>query len=77
MIRVYIYGCNCGTNATYVRLAKKHAKAENKEIKIINSKYEGKEDHARYLRIAGFNSDGYQPILVEDDKIALLKLWTP
>lgn len=72
---IYIYGCStCGVNAQYIRKVKAHS-----EVEVINTKYDkvARQEHANYLRLMGLDLSTYSPIVVDGDKVTLLRLWQP
>lgn len=78
-MRVYIYGCNCGTTGQATRKLKAYAKENELNLEMRNSKYdlEARQEHINYLKNLGEPLDGYPPVVAYNGVMLLLSLWKP
>jgi hypothetical protein len=68
-IKVYIYGCACGSIGTLLRALKR----EHGQVNVLNSKFdlEARKQHVEYLKELKIKTDGY-PAVVFDGSPRLL-----
>jgi len=77
MIKIYIYGCECGVNGHLVRRVKAYGLQSGVSIEVFNTKYdvERRQEHDDYLKTAGLRRDYLLPIVVQDGIVEELRKW--
>lgn len=73
-INIYLYGCNCGTTAMYIRKIKAYGQSKDIEVKLFETKYNeiSRVEHLFLLGKAGINNSSYQTIVEYKGKVKKL-----